>query len=127
MDVIPLDLCGIVLGSPYLYDRKAIFFMEENKYHIKKYGVEYIIRCHIVKTNLSLVNAGKMKRLINSSKSFVLLMVKQKENDKLDSFKGCDPNHKDELVDLITNYSEVFQTPKGLPPKRKIAHDIYLQ
>ena len=54
-------------------------------------------------------------------------MVKEKENDKLDSFKGCDPKHKDELVELITNYSEVFQTPKGLPPKREIAHEIYLQ
>ena len=53
-------------------------------------------------------------------------MVKEKENDKLDSFKGCDPKHKDELVKLITNYSEVFQKPKGLPPKREIAHEIYL-
>ena len=25
-DVIPLDICGMVLGHPYLYDRKAIFF-----------------------------------------------------------------------------------------------------
>lgn len=24
-DVVPLDIYGIVLGSPYLYDRKAIF------------------------------------------------------------------------------------------------------
>jgi hypothetical protein len=22
LDVVPLDICGIVLGSPYLYDRK---------------------------------------------------------------------------------------------------------
>ena len=91
LDVIPLDICGIVLGSPYLYDRKAIFFREENKYHLKKEGVEYIVISHKVKTNLSLVNARQMKRLINLSKSFVLLMIKEKENDKLDSFKGCDP------------------------------------
>ena len=25
LDVFLLDICGIVLGSPYLYDRKAIF------------------------------------------------------------------------------------------------------
>ena len=80
-----------------------------------------------MKTNLSLVNTGQIRRLINSSKIFVLLMVKEKENKKLDYFKGCDPQHKDELVKLITKYSEVFQTPKGLPPKREIAHEIYLQ
>jgi hypothetical protein len=32
LDVIPLDICGIVLGSPYLYDRRAIFYHHENIY-----------------------------------------------------------------------------------------------
>ena len=27
LDVIPLDTCGMVLGSPYLYDRKEISFV----------------------------------------------------------------------------------------------------
>ena len=30
LDVIPLDICGVVLGSPYLYDRDAIFHRKEN-------------------------------------------------------------------------------------------------
>ena len=34
MDVISLDICGMVLGSPYLYDRKVVFFCHGNKYHI---------------------------------------------------------------------------------------------
>jgi hypothetical protein len=36
LDVVPLDICGIVLGSPYLYDRKSIFYREENKYPSQK-------------------------------------------------------------------------------------------
>jgi hypothetical protein len=39
LDVVPLDICGIVLGSPYLYDRKELFFCHENKYHLTKGGV----------------------------------------------------------------------------------------
>jgi hypothetical protein len=31
LDVIPLDICGIVLGNPYLYDRRAIFHRHEKK------------------------------------------------------------------------------------------------
>ena len=46
LDVVPLDICGIVLGSPYLYDRKAVFYREQNKYHVFKDGVEYIVRAH---------------------------------------------------------------------------------
>jgi hypothetical protein len=29
-DVVSLSECGMVLGSPYLYDRKAIFYMTKN-------------------------------------------------------------------------------------------------
>ena len=79
LDVIPLDICGIVLGSPYLYDRRAIFHHHENKYHLFKNGVEYIVRAHKKKLNLSLVNAGQMKRLVNKNKNYVLLMIKPKD------------------------------------------------
>jgi hypothetical protein len=30
-DVVSLDICGMVLGSPYLYDRKEILFCHEKK------------------------------------------------------------------------------------------------
>eukprot|EP00253_Pinus_taeda_P016125 PITA_16125 len=41
LDIIPLDICGIVLGSPYLYDRKAIFYRAEKKYLLVKDGIKY--------------------------------------------------------------------------------------
>jgi hypothetical protein len=126
LDVVPLDICGIVLGSPYLYDRKAIFYHEENKYHLFKDRIEYIVRAHHIKTNVSLVSIGQMKRLVSASKYFVLMMVKKKEKDVSDVFSGCDPGHKQELVNIISNYDELFQEPTGLPPKREVEHEIYL-
>ena len=39
LDIVPLDICGIVLGSPYLYDRKGIFCRTENKYQLTKDGI----------------------------------------------------------------------------------------
>jgi hypothetical protein len=107
--------------------RKAIFYREENKYHLTKDGIEYIVRAHHVKTNLSLVTTGQMKRLVNARKNFVLMIVKAKDDDKSKAFKGCDPKHKDELVKIISNYDEVFQEPQGLPPRREIQHEIQLQ
>jgi hypothetical protein len=35
-DVVPLNECGMVLGSLYLYDRKTIFYRENNEYHLIK-------------------------------------------------------------------------------------------
>jgi hypothetical protein len=28
LDVVPLEICGMVLGIPYLYEKKAIFYRE---------------------------------------------------------------------------------------------------
>jgi hypothetical protein len=127
LDVIPLDICGIVLGSPYLYDRKAIFHRHENKYHLFKDGVEYIVRAHTKKMNLSLINAGQMKRLVNASKNFVLLMIKPKEDIETEAFQGCDTKLKSDLYEVVTQYDEMFKEPKGLPPKRGVQHEIQLQ
>jgi len=127
LDVIRLDICGIVLGIPYLYDKRSIFHCHENKYHLFKNGVDYIVRAHTKKLNLSLVNAGKMKRLVNDSKNFVLLMIKLKENVENEAFQGCYPNFKSDLYEFVNQYNEMFQEPKGFPPKRVIQHEIQLQ
>ena len=57
--MVPLDIYSIMLGSPYLYDRKVIFYKEDNMYQLTKDGVEYIVRATHMKTNLSLVSASK--------------------------------------------------------------------
>ena len=59
LDVVPLDIFNIILGIPYFYDRKVVFYLHDNKYHFIKDGVEYIVRSHCKKLNISLVNAGK--------------------------------------------------------------------
>ena len=86
-----------------------------------------IVRAHNKETNLSLVNAGQMKRLVNSSNNFMLLIIKPKNDVDNEAFKGCHLNLKPELVDVVNQYDEMFQEPKGLPPKRGIQHEIQLQ
>ena len=53
--------------------------------------IEYIVHAHHMKTNISLVYASQMKRLVNTSKNFVLMIVKTKDVGRNESFKGCDP------------------------------------
>jgi hypothetical protein len=50
-DVVPLETCVMVLGSLYLYDRKAIFYREQNKYHLTKEDNEYVVHAHRIKAN----------------------------------------------------------------------------
>ena len=66
------------------------------------------MRGHSKKINLSLVNARQMKKLVNLSKNFVLLMIKPKDDVDNESFKGCDSNFQYELVDVVNQYDEMF-------------------
>jgi hypothetical protein len=62
-DVVSLETCGMVLGSPYLYDCKAIFYREENQYHLTKERNEYVVHAHRIKTNQSLLTMELLKKL----------------------------------------------------------------
>jgi hypothetical protein len=127
LDVAPLDISGILLGSPYIYDRKEIFFRHENKYHLTKGGVEYIVRAHNMRVNTTLGSAGQMNRLINTNKRYLIMVIREKDVRIFDAFQGCDPSHKNELIDIFSKYDDIFQEPDRLPPKREIQHEIHLQ
>lgn len=68
-----------------------------------------------------------MKIIVNASKQFLLMTVKAKDIDKSDAFKGCNPKQKENIVKVVSDYDIMFQEPKGLPPKREIENEIYLQ
>ena len=57
----------------------------------------------------------------------MLMVVREKDTEISDAFQGCDPFIKKELCEFSSNYDELFQEPKGLPPKREIQHEIHLQ
>jgi hypothetical protein len=78
LDVVPLDICNIALGSPYLFERKTIFYHEENTYNLFKDGVGFIVIARHIKTNVSLVRTRQIKRIMSASKTFILMIVKQK-------------------------------------------------
>jgi len=66
------------------------------------------VRAHSKKLNVSLVNVGQMKRLVNSSKYFVLLMIKPKNDVDNEASQGCDSRLKSQLVDVVNQYDEMF-------------------
>jgi hypothetical protein len=88
---------------------KEFFFHHENKYHLTKWGVKYIVRSHSMKVNTTPVGAGKMKRLINNNKRYVLMVVRENDVRTSDAFQGCDPSHKKELIDIVSRYDDIFQ------------------
>jgi hypothetical protein len=61
-DVVPPNECGMVLGSPYLYDRKEIFYREHKQYYLTKEGNEYVVHAHHLKANQSLQTMEQLRK-----------------------------------------------------------------
>jgi hypothetical protein len=94
VDVVPLDVCGVVFESPYMYIRDEIFMRRENQYHLIKDRKPFIINAHKGKSKVYLVSANQAKKLIISSRKFVLLFLRENqpsdESVKVkESLDGC--------------------------------------
>ena len=75
-DVVdPLDICGIVLGSPYLYDQNEIFYREHNQFHLFREGIEYRVHSHTFKNDKSLGTTQQLKRVVNGSQNLALMSM----------------------------------------------------
>ena len=58
-----------------------------------------------------MVNVGQVKRLVNSSKNFVLLIIKPKADVNHESFQDSDSKLKSDVYDVVDAHHEMFQEP----------------
>jgi hypothetical protein len=72
-DVVTLSECGMVLGSPYLYDRKKIFYRTKNQYQLTKAGQDYVVRAHHVKENKTLQTMEQLKKAFQASNKPIIV------------------------------------------------------
>jgi hypothetical protein len=77
LDLVPLDVCGVVFGSPYMYKRDAIFIQRSNQYFMVMDGKSYIINAHKGKSNISLVSANKAKMLISFDEKYEFIFLRE--------------------------------------------------
>jgi ABC-type Na+ efflux pump permease subunit len=72
-DVVSLRECGMVLGSPYLYDRKAIFYRTKNQYQFTKAGQDYVVHAHHVKANKTLQTIEQLKKAVQANNKPIIV------------------------------------------------------
>jgi hypothetical protein len=72
-DVVSLRECGMVLGSPYLYDRKAIFYKTKNQYKLTKEGQDDVVHADHVKENTTLQTMEQLKKAAQASNKPIIV------------------------------------------------------
>ena len=113
LDVVPLDVCGVVFGIPYMHIRDAIFMQRANQYHLIKDGMFYINNAYKGKSKISLVSANQANKLISSSNKYVFLFLRENQFDDESmrvkaSLEGCTKEKKHQLEDFLQIYRGVF-------------------
>jgi len=73
LDIVPLNVCEVVFGSPYMYMWDVIFMWRANQYHFIKDRKSFTINPHKGKSKISLVSSNQAKKKITSKKKYVLM------------------------------------------------------
>nr|CAD1840612.1 unnamed protein product [Ananas comosus var. bracteatus] len=118
-EVVPLNICNLIFGSPYLWDRDATFFRRPQQYQFIKDGQKFVFTIEPLSTTIDLVTTCQAKRMINACQKFVLLVIRpiisEEANSKILSL-ACNKNI-DDTAKLIGEHQDLFQEVQGLPPK----------
>ena len=131
-DVIPMDVCHLLLGRPWQYDRNVIHDWRMNTYTLEKNGRTHMlhpIKDKEVKTevrNTVLLMSGKELLTEVKKKEEPQFIVVRKPKIFLTRKRVDDlPEEVQELLEEFANIL-VDELPRSLPPIRSVSHHIDL-
>jgi hypothetical protein len=131
-DVIPMDVCHLLLGRPWKYDRNVIHDGRMNTYTLEKNGRTHMllpIKDKEVKPEVSntvLLMSGKELLIEVKKKEDPQFFVVRKPRIVLTSTRVDDlPEGIQELLEEFVDII-VDELPRSLPLMRSVSHHIYL-
>ena len=127
-DVVPMDVCHLLLGRPWQYDRQIIYDGFKNTYTFRKDGHKVVLAplkptiapaFKPVEQNSLLSKSELDKEIRAGSDVMALVAIEETESEK-EIPKEVEPILS-EFVDVVPE-----EIPHGLPPMRDIQHQIDL-
>jgi hypothetical protein len=131
-DVIPMDVCHLLLGRPWQYDRNVVHDGRMNTYTLEKDGRTHrllLIKDKEVKpevNNTILLMSGKELLTEMEKKEGPQFFVVRKPGIVLNSTRVDDL--PDEIQELLEDFTDIIvdKLPRSLPPMRSVSHHIDL-
>jgi hypothetical protein len=131
-DVIPMDVCHLLLGRPWQYDKNVVRDRRMNTYTLERNGRTYRflpIKDKEVKlevNNTILLMSGKELLTEVKKKEDPQFFVVRKPRIVLTSTRVDDL--PDEIQELLEEFADIMvdELPRSLPPMRSVSHHIDL-
>ncbi|GKB33513.1 reverse mRNAase [Tanacetum coccineum] len=126
-EVVPLDICHVIFGSPYLWERNAVYFRRAQKYQFEKDGQKYLVKRSTGSGNVELITTCQARRLVNASQVLLLILLCPIEySNKVSSLTlSCDYTCT-QFENIIAEYHALFDDVGEMPPNQIIERDIQL-
>jgi hypothetical protein len=131
-DVIPMDVCHLLLGRPWQYDRNVVHDGRKNTYTLEKNGRTHmllLIKDKEVKTKVSnivlLMNGKELLKEVKKKEDPQFIVVRKPRivltNTRVDDLP-------EEIQQLLEEFADIVvdELPCSLPPIISISHHINL-
>ena len=126
-DVIPMDICHMLLGRPWQFDKHAVHDGRANTYTLTKDGVKHKLK-PLKETNEAICSATRVcvvhgRKFLDTRRCehVCFSIVPKDEKAKVEEVPT-------EVVDLLKEFLDIVSdnVPNRLPPVWKINHQIDL-
>jgi hypothetical protein len=131
-DVIPMDVCHVLLGRPWKFDRNAIHDGRKNTYTLQKKGrthmllpIEYKEPKKEASSSILLMSGKELLNEVKREQEMQFVVVRKPRvfltNTSMDELL-------EEIQELLDNFVDIVvdELPHSLPPIRSIRHHIDL-
>ena len=127
-DVVPMDVCHLLLGRPWQYDRKVIYDGFKKTYTFRKDGHKIVLAplkpeidpASKLEEKNSLLSKSELEKEIRAGSYLMAFVAVEETGSEKEITKEVEPI-LEEFVDVVPE-----EIPHGLPPMRDIQHQIDL-
>lgn len=115
--------CDVILGAYLMWEHSPIIFnLKNNKIRSWKDEKEVILEEDSSKQEMRVITTRGLDNFLHKTTHGVTVKLFN-ENTETQHDGECD----DQILAVLAKYEEIFIEPKGLPPKRRIEHEINLK
>lgn len=120
--ILPLGGCDIILGHDCMWKYDPVTFqLKKNSLIVTKKEKRILLKREGDEVNLGMMTGKGLKNFIYKNTHGLVAQIFQISAEPA---KGALP---DVVQQLLSQYADIFQEPKGLPPVRHIEHQIQLK